>query len=91
MVAAMPSPAEGKKLIGHVTHYFDKIGVAIIEAESSIKEGDKLWIHTKGGDFEQTVHSMQMEHKPVSEVGKGQSFGLKVDKPVREKDKVYKA
>jgi hypothetical protein len=33
---------------------------------------------------------MQIEHKPVTEVKKGDSVGIKVAEKVREKDKVYK-
>jgi hypothetical protein len=33
---------------------------------------------------------MQIEHKPVTKVKKGDSVGIKVSEKVRENDKVYK-
>ena len=84
-------PKKEEKLIGKVTHFFNKISVAVLElTEDSLKVGETL--HFKGGDrdFEQKVDSMQIEHKDVPEAKKGESFGLKVDKPVREGDQVFK-
>lgn len=78
--------AEGKTL-GKITHYFDKIGVAVLELNGSIKVGDKI----KYGDHVQTVTSMQIDKKPVQKAGKGQSIGLKVDVPVSKGLKVQKA
>ena len=46
--------------------------------------------NTTVSDFESIVHSMQIEHKSVSEARKGDSIGVKVSERVREGDKVYK-
>jgi len=78
------------KEIGKVTHYYGKIGVAIVELSGSLKVGDKIKIEDKQGEFEQTVDSMQVEYKPVEEAGAGASIGLKVGEKVREGAKVYK-
>ena len=80
-----------EKIIGKVTHYFNKIGVAVVElTEDGIKAGET--IHFRGGekDFEQKVDSMQVEHEEISEAKKGDSVGLKVDEPVHEGYIVYK-
>jgi putative protease len=80
-----------EKQIGKITHYFNKIGVGVIELESEIKVGDT--IHIVGGeerDFEQTVDSMQIEHEKVKKAGKGEAIGLKVEQSVKPGDKVYK-
>jgi translation initiation factor IF-2 len=80
-----------EKLIGKITHYFGKIGVAVIEiTEGELKSGDM--IHLKGGDrdFDQKVDSMQVEHQAVEMAKQGESVGLKVDNPVREGDEVFK-
>jgi len=80
-----------EKLIGKVTHYFGKIGVAVIELADSLKVGDKIRI--VGGvdtDFTQTVESMEVEHQKVNEAKAGDSIGLKVEQKVREGYKVYK-
>ncbi|HDN17770.1 MAG TPA: hypothetical protein ENF41_01810 [Candidatus Bathyarchaeota archaeon] len=77
--------------IGVVTHYFTKIGVAVVKIErGSLKVGDKIHIRGHTTDFTQLVESMQVEHEPIQEATPGQSIGLKVVERVREGDKVYK-
>ena len=78
-----------EKKIGKITHYFSKIGVAVVELEDTIKVGDKIRIKGSTTDFTQTVDSMQIEHEQVQEAGAGQSIGLKVVDKVREGDEVF--
>lgn len=80
-----------EKLVGEITHYFGKIGVAVIKLKDSLKVGDEIRI--VGGlatDFTQTVKSMEIEHKKIKIAKKGQEVGLKVKEKVREGYKVYK-
>jgi hypothetical protein len=79
----------GEVPIGEVSHYYDKIGVAIVDAKKGVKKGDTL--HFKGGktDFTQTADSIQVDHKDVGEIKKGDSAGVKVGKEVREGDQVF--
>jgi len=78
--------------VGKVTHYFTKIGVAVIEVtDGSIKVGDHIHIKGHTSDFKQKVHSMQIEHESVHMAEPGQSIGIKMDEPVRSNDLVYKA
>jgi len=81
---------EEEKLIGKVTHYFGKIGVAVIELDDTLKVGDEIRIVGGETDFTQTVESMEMEHKKIEEARAGDSIGLKVSQKVREGYKVYK-
>ena len=81
---------EEGKLIGKVTHYFGKIGVAVIQLEDSLKVGDTIRIVGGQTDFTQTVESMEIEHKKVKEAKAGDSVGVKVAQKVREGYKVYK-
>jgi putative protease len=77
--------------IGRITHYFGKIGVAVIElTDGSLAVGDN--IRVRGGDreFDQAVSSMQIEHQEVSRAEVGQSLGLKVESPAKEGDEVFK-
>ncbi len=76
--------------IGKISHYYTKIGVAIIDLEGVLKVGDKIKIKGAITDLEQTVSSMQIEHENVEEAKSGESVGLKVDENVREGDAVYK-
>lgn len=79
-----------EELIGKITHYFGKIGVAIIEVSKGIKVGDTIHIKGSTSDFEQSVDSMQVEHEDVEKAKKGDVIGLKVKDKVREGDEVYK-
>jgi putative protease len=81
---------EEKKLVGKVTHYYGKIGVAVVELSDTLKQGDKISIEGRVTNFQQTVDSMEIEHKKVQEAGAGDSIGLKVLEKVREGDLVYK-
>ncbi len=78
--------------IGKVTHYFSKIGVAVIEVtDGSIKVGDELHIKGHTSDFKQKVSSMQIEQDKIEIAEPGQSIGMKVNEPVRANDLVYKS
>ena len=77
--------------IGRVTHYFPKIGVAVIEVTTeSLKVGETIRIKGHTSDFTQSVESLQKEHLSIPEITKGDSAGLKVKEHVREGDKVFK-
>lgn len=79
-----------EKEIGEVTHYYNKIGVAVIRLTSGeLKAGDTIHIQGHTTDLVQDVSSMQIEHKEVDQTKSGDEFGLKVDQPVRDGDKVY--
>jgi len=81
---------EEKKLVGKITHYYGKIGVAVVELEDELKLGDEISIEGRTTNFRQKVESMQIEHKPIEVARAGDSIGLKVIEKVREGDKVYK-
>lgn len=77
--------------VGKVTHYYDKIGVAVVELEAGLAVGDKIKFVRGGEDlFEQEVASMQMEHEKVETAKAGQTVGLKTDQEVKDGAEVYK-
>ncbi len=81
--------AEDKwKLVGEVIHYYTKLSVAIIDLSSSLVLGDQISIEGYTTDFQQTVDSMQIEHKNVEKAVKGDSVGVKVEGRCRKGDKV---
>jgi putative protease len=77
--------------VGEVTHYYDKIGVAIVELDASLAKGDKIKF-VRGGEelFEQDVKSMQIEHEEIDSAKKGDVIGLKADEDVKEGAEVFK-
>ena len=77
--------------IGMVTHYYEKIKVAIISLESDLKVGDKIKFVRGGEDlFEQTVDSIQVEHQNIDSAKAQDVVGLKVENEVKEGAEVYK-
>ncbi|HDZ54214.1 MAG TPA: hypothetical protein ENI19_01210 [Candidatus Nealsonbacteria bacterium] len=85
----MPEKIEGQ-LIGKITHYFGKIGVAVIKLSDTLKAGDNIRIVGGEIDFTQSVESMEVEHQKVDEAKTGESVGLKVEQKIREGYSVYK-
>ena len=77
--------------VGKITHYYDKIGVAVLELSGDLAVGDKIKFSRGGEDlFTQTVSSMQVEHEKKESAKKGEIVGLKVDAEVKEGAEVYK-
>lgn len=92
----MDKPKDGGcdtcKSIGKVVHYYDKLGVAIVDLECcGIKVGDEIKFKRGDEEFTQKVESLQVEHEDVDSVKKGDSFGMKVDKPTKPGTEVYLA
>ena len=79
-----------KQPIGKITHFFSKISVAVIELKEGLKVGDTIEIVTSEGPFQQKVDSMQIEHNSIEEAKPGDDIGMKVDKPVKEGNEVFK-
>lgn len=85
-----PDSVEGEK-VGMVTHYFSKPKVAVIKIEKGkVSVGETLMFRGHTTDFKQKVESLQVDHQPVSEVGRGKEAGVQVRARVRPNDAVYK-
>jgi putative protease len=76
--------------VGHVTHFFTRISVAVVELSATLAVGDTILVKGPTTDFEQVVGSMQIEHENIERAEAGQSIGLKTEQRVREGDIVYK-
>jgi len=79
-----------KKLIGKITHFFDKIGVGVVELSGGLKIGDKISVEGNESAFEQTIDSMQIDKNPVKAAKAGQAIGLKLAQPVKKNAQVFK-
>lgn len=77
------------KPVGKVSHYYDKIGVAVLELDRALKTGDTIKIVKGDTEFTQTVESMQIERKDVKSAKKGDSIGLKIDQPIKPGAQVF--
>ena len=76
--------------VGHITHFFSKINVAVLELTAPLAVGDRILVKGPTTDFEQNVDSMQIEHANIPKAEAGQSIGLKMAEHVKERDVVYK-
>ncbi|MEO0080454.1 MAG: EF-Tu/IF-2/RF-3 family GTPase [candidate division WOR-3 bacterium] len=77
--------------VGVITHYFGKIGVAVVKAtDGTLALGDTIHIKGAHTDHTQVVDSLQIEHAPVQKLEKGQEAGMKVGVKVHEHDEVFK-
>jgi len=76
--------------VAHITHFFSKINVAVLDLIAPLAVGDHILVKGPTTDFEQVVESMQIEHANIPRAEAGQSIGLKMTERVRERDLVYK-
>lgn len=73
-----------------VTHYYGRIGVAVLDVKGELHLGDFITIQGHTTDFSQQVASLELNHRKIQFAGPGMEVALKVDKPVRRGDQVFK-
>lgn len=76
--------------VGCITHFFSKIGVAVVELTAPLTVGDHILVKGPSTDFKQVVESMQIEHENIPRAEAGQAIGLKMVERAKERDMVYK-
>ncbi len=76
--------------VGIVTHYYNRLGVAVVKLDDPVKVGDTLKFVGHDSEFSQEVTSMQVEHTQIREAKQGDEIGMKVDQPVHEHCKIYR-
>jgi putative protease len=80
-----------EQLIGKVTHYFGKAGVAAIQiTDGELRVGDTVHIVGRTSDFTQQIDSMQIDRAPVESAKSGDHIGVQVVEHAREHDEVYR-
>lgn len=79
------------KPVGKVVHFYDKLGVAIIDLDKGgLKVGDEVKFKRGDEEFSQKIESLQVEHESVDSVKKGDSFGVKVSQPTKPGTEVFR-
>jgi hypothetical protein len=76
--------------VGEITHFYDKISVAVVKLGSGLKVGDAVHIKGKSTDFEQTIESMQLNHQNVEGGKRGDEAAVKLNEKAKEGDIVYR-
>ena len=77
--------------LGEVTHFYDRICVAIVLLSGDLSIGDELHFIGPNIDFRQALLSMQIEHNPIEHAEKGQEVAIKVDQPVNRGTVLFKS
>ena len=73
-----------EKEIGKVTHWYDKIGVAVIKLSGPLKAGDQIKIRRGEEEFDADISSMQIDHESVSSAKKGDDIAIKLPQKTKE-------
>lgn len=79
------------KPVAMVTHFYDKPSVGVITLnEGKLCVGDKIRVTNSDHYFDQTVDSLQVEHKPVQEITAGMVAGLRMKEKIRDGELIFK-
>jgi len=86
------SATKRKIYIGKGMNYFSKLGVAEFLMEAGhLEKGDEILITgPTTGVLEWTIDEMQVDHKKVDRVEKGEHFSIAIPDVIRRSDKLYK-
>ena len=77
--------------IGKVVHWYDKIGVAVVRLNKTLKVGDQIRVKKGDDEFTETVSSMQLDHEAIKSGKKGNEVAIKVSRQAREGALIYAA
>ena len=78
-----------EKQVGTVTYWYDKLGVAVVNIIGKLSKGDAIKIKRGDNEFEDTVSSIQIDHKDVDSAKKGDNAALKLSQPTKEGATVF--
>lgn len=77
--------------IGSVIKFFDKNSVAAVKLDfGDLAVGDTIRVKGDGTDFTQKIEVLEFDHKPVDKALRGQFTGIKLNKPAKPFDLVFK-
>lgn len=76
-------------LVGSITHYYTKLGVATVSLQAPLHVDDNAHIVGNTTDHVQTVTSLQIDGQDVTSGFRGDQVGLAVSARVRVGDGVY--
>lgn len=85
-MSAVHEPAEA---IGTVTHYFGHLSVAAISLTAPLAVGDRIHIRGHLTDVEETVGSMEIDHRKIELANPGDDVAINVTEHVREHDRIF--
>ena len=77
------------RYVGVVTHYFNRIGVAVVLLDDELYLDDWVLFNGPRTEFQQQVQSMQINHQPIEQGMPGEEVAILVDDVVRPGDEVF--
>lgn len=80
-----------EKELGRVSHWYDKINVAVVKLAGTLKKGDRLKFKHGEEEFEEEIGSLQIDHKEVVAGKKGDEIAMKLSHKAKEGTTVYEA
>ncbi len=86
-MSALHDPATA---IGTVTHYFGHLSVAAISLKEPLAVGERIHIRGHLSDVEETIRSMQIDHREVAAASPGDDVAINVTEHVREHDLIFR-
>ena len=78
-----------EKQIGTVTHWYDKLSVAVVKLTGKLAKGDAIKVKRGENEFEDTVASLQIDHADVASAKKGDDAAMKLSQPAKEGAAVF--
>jgi putative protease len=87
----MAEETKQEKPVGKVIHWYDKVSVAVVKLASALKLGDRIKVKRGEEEFEDSVASMQLDHKPIDAGKKGQEVAVKLSQQAKEGATIFKA
>jgi len=79
-----------RTLVGRVTSYLPKVGVAVVEVEQPFSVGENLIIEGATTCIQMPLDSIELDRKQITTAEPGTIVGIKVPGKMRPNDLVYK-
>lgn len=78
-----------EKQVGTVTHWYDKLGVAVVKLTGKLAKGARIKVKKGEEEFEDTVTSLQIDHKDVAAAKKGDDAAMKLSQKAKEGSGIF--
>lgn len=72
------------KEVGKVSHWYGKIGVAVVKLSGPLKVGDQIKVRRGDQEFDADITSLQVDHKDVSSAKTGEEVAIKLPQKAKE-------
>lgn len=78
-----------EKQVGTVTHWYDKLSVAVVKLTGKLSAGARVKVKKGTEEFEDTISSLQIDHKDVASAKKGDDAAMKLSQKAKEGAGIY--